>query len=134
VNVAKGRTGDFEALERDWNRGGAEGRGSQHVRSFNIQQFDFTQVIDFVGHHKSGLFSWSQVGRFRRGCSLVCSPATRRPFDPRTGNTLACRPCDRGQQVLSAQMNSNCLNFLSLAKVIPVGSRTDFDLLTEMVP
>lgn len=34
----------------------------------------------------------------------------------------------------STKMNTDRLNFLRLAKVIPIGSRTDFHLLTEMVP
>jgi hypothetical protein len=76
----------------------------------------------------------SQLRLRAQSFSLVCSPATRRLFDQRTGNTLPCRPCDRRQQVLSPRMNSNRLNFLRLAKVMSVGSRIDFHLLAEVVP
>jgi hypothetical protein len=40
----------------------------------------------------------------------------------------------RATKFFQRQMNIDRLNFLSLAKVISISSRTDFDLLTEMVP
>ena len=68
------------------------------------------------------LQGWGRVARHPPGVAKLAI------LSPRQAQS------SRATKFFQRQMNIDRLNFLSLAKVISISSRTDFDLLAEMVP